>query len=60
MTIDFNDMTHIIADEGKVLFQISGDSVMGKNVWLRTVEINGELIADTVENYIEMDEEVCL
>ena len=57
MIIDEVNSKHIIAEEGKVLRQISSLVVFGKEVFLGTVLINDELVDDTVSNFEEIDEE---
>ena len=56
MAIDVNNPKHLIADEGKVLKQISSGIIMGKEVYLGKVMINGQLVDDFVENFEEIDE----
>ena len=56
MTIDPNNSKHLIADDGKMLKQISSNIVLGKEVFLGTVVIDGQLVEDTVENFEEIDE----
>ena len=56
MTIDVNNPKHLIADEGKVLKQISSGIILGIEVYLGKVMIDGKLIDDFVENYEEIDE----
>ena len=56
MTIDVNNPKHIIADEGKVLRQISSGIIMGNEVYLGKVMIDGQLVDDFVENFEEIDE----
>jgi len=56
MTIDVNNPKHLIADEGKVLKQISSGIIMGKEVYLGKVMIDGQLVDDFVENFEEIDE----
>ena len=56
MTIDPNNSKHLIADDGKMLRQISSNIVLGKEVFLGTVVIDGQLVEDTVENFEEIDE----
>jgi len=56
MTIDVNNPKHLIADEGKVLKQISSGIIMGKEVYLGKVMIDGKLVDDFVENFMEIDE----
>ena len=56
MTIDVNNPKHIIADEGKILKQISSGIIMGKEVYLGKVMIDGQLVDDFVENFTEIDE----
>ena len=56
MTIDVNNPKHLIADEGKVLKQISSGIIMGKEVYLGKVMIDGQLVDDFVENFEEINE----
>ena len=56
MTIDVNNPKHLIADEGKVLRQISSGIILGTEVYLRKVMIDGKMVDDFVENYEEIDE----
>lgn len=56
MTIDVNNPKHIIADEGKILKQISSGIIMGYEVYLGKVMIDGQIIDDFVENFEEIDE----
>jgi len=56
MTIDPQNPKHLIADEGKVLKQISSGIIMGTEVWLRKVVIDGIEMDDFVENYEEINE----
>ena len=42
MTIDVNNPKHIIADEGKILRQISSGIIMGNEVYLGKVMIDGQ------------------
>jgi len=56
MTIDPKNPKHLIADEGKVLKQISSGIIMGTEVWLRKVVIDGVEMDDFVENYEEIVE----
>ena len=56
MTIDVNNPKHIIADEGKILRQISSGIIMGNEVYLGKVMIDGQLVDDFVENFEEIDE----
>ena len=56
MTIDPNNSKHLIADDGKLLKQISSNIIFGKEVFLGTVVIDGQLVEDTVENFEEIDE----
>lgn len=56
MTIDVNNPKHLIADEGKVLKQISSGIILGTEVYLRKVMIDGKMVDDFVENYEEIDE----
>lgn len=56
MTIDVNNPKHLIADEGKVLKQISSEIILGTEVFLGKVIIDGKLIDDFAENFEEIDE----
>lgn len=56
MTIDVNNPKHLIADEGKVLKQISSGIILGYEVFLGKVIINGELVDDFPENFEEIDD----
>lgn len=56
MTIDVNNPRHLIADEGMVLLQLSSNIIMGKEVMLGTVVINGKIVEDFPENYMDVDE----
>ena len=56
MTIDVNNPKHLIADEGKVLKQISSGIILGTEVYLRKVMIDGKMVDDFIENYEEIDE----
>ena len=55
MTIDVNNPKHIIADEKKVLKQISSGIIMGKEVYFGKVMIDRQLVDDFVENFEEID-----
>lgn len=48
MTIDSNNPRHLIADESKVLKQISSGYILGSEVWLGP--------NDSVDNFEEVDE----
>lgn len=56
MTIDVNNPKHLIADERKVLKQISSGIILGYEVFLGKVIINGELVDDFPENFEEIDD----
>lgn len=56
MIIDPTNSKHIIADEGKILRQISSGIIMGNEVYLGKVMIDGKLVDDFVENFDEIDE----
>lgn len=56
MTIDKNNPKHLIADEGKVLARTVGYPLMGKQIYLGNVVVDGVKQPDKVENYIEIDE----
>ena len=56
MIIDEVNSKHIMAEEGKVLRQVSSLVVFGKEVFLGTVLIDDELVEDTVSNFEEIDE----
>jgi len=56
MTIDVNNPKHLIADEGKVLKQFSSGIILGYEVFLGKVIINGELVDDFPENFEEIDD----
>lgn len=46
----------LIADEGKVLKCTCHNVILGKEVCLRNIMINGKLEIDTSDNYEEIDE----
>lgn len=56
MIIDPNNNKHLIADEGMVLLQISSNVIMGMEVILDKVLINGVLVDDFPENYKDVKE----
>lgn len=56
MKIDELNPKHLIADEGKVLRQISSGIIIGSEVYLGKVLIDGELVDDFVENFEEIDD----
>lgn len=47
---------HLIADEGKVLKNIHNDVIMGSDVYLDKICINGVYLDDSADNYEEIDE----
>lgn len=47
---------HLIADEGKVLKNIQSDVIMGRDVYMDKICINGVYIDDFAENYEEINE----
>ena len=47
---------HLIADEGKVLKNIQSDVIMGCDVYMDKICINGVYIDDFAENYEEINE----
>ena len=47
---------HLIADEGKVLKNIQSDVIMGHDVYMDKICINGVYIDDFAENYEEINE----
>lgn len=47
---------HLIADEGKVLKNIQNDVIMGRDVYMDKICINGVYIDDFAENYEEINE----
>lgn len=57
MLIDENNEKHLIAEEGMVLLQLSSGIIFGKEVFLGKVVIDGEIIDDFIENFIEVEEE---
>lgn len=56
MTIDKKNPKHLIADEGKVLARTVGYPLMGKQIYLGNVVIDGVKQPDKAENYAEIDE----
>ena len=56
MVIDPINPKHLIADEGMALLQISSNIIMGKEVYLKMVVIDGKLINDFPENYKDVEE----
>ena len=57
MYIQDNGKTRkLIADEGMALLQISSNIIMGKEVYLKMVVIDGKLINDFPENYKDVEE----
>lgn len=57
MKIDSKNENHLIASDGMVLVQVSSGIVFGKEVFLGKVMINGEIVDDFIENFIEFEEE---
>lgn len=57
MTIDPENPKHLIADENKVLVQLSSGLIMGTEVWLKKIKVDDQIIDDFVENYKEIDAE---
>ena len=57
MLIDENNEKHLIAEEGMVLLQLSSGIIFGKEVFLGKAVIDGEIIDDFIENFIEVEEE---
>ena len=47
---------HLIAGEGKVLKNIQSDVIMGRDVYMDKICINGVYIDDFAENYEEINE----
>ena len=47
---------HLIADEGKVLKNIQSDIIMGSDVYMDKIYINGVYLDDFAENYEEINE----
>lgn len=47
---------HLIADEGKVLKNIHSDVIMGSDVYMDKICINGVYLDDSADNYEEIDE----
>ena len=47
---------HLIADEGKVLKNIQSDVIMGRDVYMDKICINGVYIDDFADNYEEINE----
>ena len=56
MIIDPTNPKHLIADDGMVLLQISSNIIMGKEVMLGMVIIDGKFVEDFPENYIDVEE----
>lgn len=50
-----NDGKKIIADENKILLCKCHNKILGTEINLKQIMKNGELIMDTVDNYIEID-----
>ena len=57
MKIDSKNENHLIASDGMVLVQVSSGIVFGKEVFLGKVMIDGEIVDDFIENFIEFEEE---
>jgi len=55
MRIDENNGRHLIASEGMVLKRISDGVIFGSEVMLGRVLIDGEIVPDFPENYIEIE-----
>lgn len=47
---------HLIADEGKVLKNILNNVIMGSDVYMDKICINGIYFDDSADNYEEIDE----
>lgn len=57
MKIDSKNSKHIIASDGMVLKRISDGFIFGNEVILGKVNINGEIVPDFPENFIEIEYE---
>ena len=55
MRIENNGKT-LIADEGMVLMCKCHNVILGKEVYLKKIMKDGELVEDSVDNYIEVEE----
>ena len=55
MRVDVNDPRHYIADEGKVFRCVCHGAILGNELFLREINMNGKLETDTIENYEEID-----
>ena len=55
MKIENNGKT-LIADEGKVLMCKCHNVILGTTVYLKEIMMNGMLVEDSADNYVEVDE----
>ena len=55
MRIEDNGKT-LIADEGMVLMCKCHNVILGKEVYLKEIMKDGELVEDSADNYIEIEE----
>lgn len=51
-----NDGKTLVADEGKVLMCKCHNVILGSEVYLKEIMLDGVLKIDSVDNYIEVDE----
>ena len=51
-----NNGKTLIADEGMVLMCKCHNVILGNEVYLKEIMKNGELVEDSAENYIEVEE----
>lgn len=51
-----NDGKTLVADEGKILMCKCHNVIMGSEVYLKEIMLDGVLKIDSVDNYIEVDE----
>lgn len=51
-----NNGKTLVADEGKVLMCKCHNAILGTEVYLKEINMNGVLTIDTPDNYIEIDE----
>lgn len=47
---------HWIADEGKVFYCIITQQIMGNEIVLDKILINGVMVQDSIDNYTEIDD----
>lgn len=55
MRIDEMNPKHLIADEGKVFKCKCHGAILGSEVYLKEIMQNGLLLADSADNYEEVD-----